>query len=109
MRPASLSTQLQDTQLGLYGAPLLCNSPYPERTCTCWKNRQPRLVEAWVAGDKVVPSSLLRGSGCRLIAKYKPTMPTLLMVVPHLSTNQLRWSFTGETQVLYFNDKIRIL
>ncbi|KAI3946825.1 hypothetical protein MKW98_003388 [Papaver atlanticum] len=30
-----------------------------------------------------------------LIAKYRPTMPVLSVVIPRLKTNQLRWSFTG--------------
>ncbi|KAJ8432658.1 hypothetical protein Cgig2_002045 [Carnegiea gigantea] len=32
---------------------------------------------------------------CRLIAKYRPTMPVLSVVIPRLSTNQLKWSFSG--------------
>ncbi|KAM0940320.1 putative pyruvate kinase [Dioscorea sansibarensis] len=35
------------------------------------------------------------GRAARLIAKYRPTMPVLSVVIPHLKTNQLRWSFTG--------------
>ena len=35
----------------------------------------------------------------RLIAKYRPTMPVLAVVVPRLTTNQVRWSFTGAFQV----------
>ena len=35
----------------------------------------------------------------RLIAKYRPTMPVLSVVIPRLTTNQLRWSFTGAFQV----------
>ncbi|XP_022745006.1 pyruvate kinase 1, cytosolic-like isoform X3 [Durio zibethinus] len=31
----------------------------------------------------------------RLIAKYRPTMPVLSVVIPRLKTNQLRWSFSG--------------
>lgn len=35
----------------------------------------------------------------RLIAKYRPTMPVLSVVIPRLKTNQLRWSFTGAFEV----------
>ncbi|OAY83135.1 Pyruvate kinase 1, cytosolic [Ananas comosus] len=35
------------------------------------------------------------GRTARLIAKYRPTMPVLSVVIPRLKTNQLRWSFTG--------------
>ncbi|KAK8713638.1 hypothetical protein V6N13_148849 [Hibiscus sabdariffa] len=30
-----------------------------------------------------------------LIAKYRPTMPVLSVVIPRLKTNQLKWSFSG--------------
>ncbi|MFS7984001.1 putative pyruvate kinase [Helianthus anomalus] len=32
---------------------------------------------------------------CKLIAKYMTTMPVLSVVIPHLKTNQLRWTTTG--------------
>ncbi|KAF8395326.1 hypothetical protein HHK36_019270 [Tetracentron sinense] len=35
------------------------------------------------------------GRAARLIAKYRPTMPVLSVVIPRLKTNQLRWNFTG--------------
>ncbi|EHA8588890.1 pyruvate kinase 1, cytosolic [Cocos nucifera] len=35
------------------------------------------------------------GKAARLIAKCRPTMPVLSVVIPQLKTNQLRWSFTG--------------
>lgn len=35
------------------------------------------------------------GRAARLIAKYRPTMPVISVVIPRLRTNQLRWSFTG--------------
>ncbi|CAL9121113.1 unnamed protein product [Musa acuminata var. zebrina] len=35
------------------------------------------------------------GRAARLIAKYRPTMPVLSVVIPRLKTNQLRWSFSG--------------
>ncbi|CAM6102215.1 unnamed protein product [Calypogeia fissa] len=38
------------------------------------------------------------GRAARLVAKYKPTMPVLVVVIPKLSTNHLRWSFTGAYQ-----------
>jgi hypothetical protein len=44
----------------------------------------------------------------RLIAKYRPTMPVLSVVIPRLTSNQLRWSFTGAFQVCYRN-KVRSL
>lgn len=37
---------------------------------------------------------------CRLIAKYRPTMPVLSVVIPRLKTNQLKWSFSGAFEVL---------
>jgi len=38
-------------------------------------------------------------SNCRLIAKYRPTMPVLSVVIPRLKTNQLKWSFSGAFEV----------
>ncbi|KAK9153802.1 hypothetical protein Sjap_001282 [Stephania japonica] len=35
------------------------------------------------------------GRAARLIAKYKPTMPVLSVVIPQIKTNQLQWNFTG--------------
>ncbi|KAG8648624.1 pyruvate kinase 1, cytosolic isoform X2 [Manihot esculenta] len=35
------------------------------------------------------------GRAARLIAKYRPTMPVLSVVIPRLKTNQLRWNFSG--------------
>ncbi|PPE02878.1 hypothetical protein GOBAR_DD00085 [Gossypium barbadense] len=35
------------------------------------------------------------GRVARLIAKYRPTMPALSVVIPCLKTNQLKWSFSG--------------
>ncbi|KAJ0677260.1 putative pyruvate kinase [Helianthus annuus] len=32
---------------------------------------------------------------CRLIAKYRPTMLVLSVVIPRLKTNQLHWTTTG--------------
>ncbi|GLJ29558.1 hypothetical protein SUGI_0582970 [Cryptomeria japonica] len=38
------------------------------------------------------------GRTAKLIAKYRPTMPVISVVIPRLTTNQLRWSFTGAFQ-----------
>ncbi|KAM1018642.1 hypothetical protein ACFX2C_040246 [Malus domestica] len=35
------------------------------------------------------------GRAARLIAKYRPTMPVLSVVIPRVKTNQLRWAFSG--------------
>ncbi|KAK4431082.1 Pyruvate kinase, cytosolic [Sesamum alatum] len=35
------------------------------------------------------------GQTARLIAKYRPTMPVLSVVIPRLKTDQLHWTFTG--------------
>ncbi|XP_042002986.1 pyruvate kinase 2, cytosolic-like [Salvia splendens] len=35
------------------------------------------------------------GRAARLIAKYRPTMPVLSVVIPRLRTNQLSWTFSG--------------
>nr|AQP26310.1 pyruvate kinase [Diospyros kaki] len=35
------------------------------------------------------------GRAARLLAKYRPTMPVISVVIPRLKTNQLRWTFTG--------------
>ncbi|KAK9126517.1 hypothetical protein Scep_015363 [Stephania cephalantha] len=35
------------------------------------------------------------GRAARLIAKYKPTMPILSVVIPQIKSNQLQWNFTG--------------
>lgn len=39
------------------------------------------------------------GRAAKLIAKYRPTMPVLSIVIPRLQTNQLRWTFTGAFEV----------
>lgn len=36
---------------------------------------------------------------CRLLAKYRPTMPVISVVVPRLKTNQLKWTFSGAFEV----------
>ncbi|KAK6929113.1 Pyruvate kinase, C-terminal [Dillenia turbinata] len=35
------------------------------------------------------------GRAARLIAKYRPTMPVLSVVIPRLKANNLHWTFTG--------------
>ncbi|BBN16075.1 pyruvate kinase [Marchantia polymorpha subsp. ruderalis] len=54
------------------------------------------------AGTKVRASVIVvftsSGRAARLIAKYKPSMPVLVVVIPKLTTNHLRWSFTGAFQ-----------
>ncbi|CAO2824105.1 unnamed protein product [Amaranthus hypochondriacus] len=35
------------------------------------------------------------GRAARLLAKYRPPMPILSIVIPRLKTNQLKWSFSG--------------
>ncbi|KAL0724965.1 hypothetical protein Bca4012_039564 [Brassica carinata] len=35
------------------------------------------------------------GRAARLIAKYRPTMPVISVVIPRVKTNQLKWSFSG--------------
>lgn len=35
------------------------------------------------------------GRAARLIAKYRPTMPVISVVIPRLKTNHIRWTFTG--------------
>ncbi|CAN8316686.1 unnamed protein product [Cochlearia groenlandica] len=35
------------------------------------------------------------GRAARLIAKYRPTMPVISVVIPRLTTNQLKWNFSG--------------
>ncbi|XP_042499810.1 pyruvate kinase 1, cytosolic-like [Macadamia integrifolia] len=43
------------------------------------------------------------GRAARLIAKYRPTMPVLSVVIPRLKTDQLKWSFTGAFQVFHYS------
>lgn len=38
------------------------------------------------------------GRAARLISKYRPPMPVLTVVIPRLTTDKLRWSFTGAFQ-----------
>ncbi|KAJ7279824.1 hypothetical protein O6H91_Y377000 [Diphasiastrum complanatum] len=38
------------------------------------------------------------GRAARLIAKYRPSMPVLAVVIPRLTTNNLRWTFSGAFQ-----------
>ncbi|XP_038702427.1 pyruvate kinase 1, cytosolic-like isoform X2 [Tripterygium wilfordii] len=49
------------------------------------------------------------GRAARLIAKYRPTMPVLSVVIPRLKTNQLKWSFSGafEMELILFNVQAR--
>ncbi|XP_010278268.1 PREDICTED: pyruvate kinase 1, cytosolic [Nelumbo nucifera] len=51
------------------------------------------------AAIKVKASAIIvftsSGRAARLIAKYRPTMPVISVVIPRLKTNQLKWSFTG--------------
>ncbi|OIW05122.1 hypothetical protein TanjilG_02595 [Lupinus angustifolius] len=51
------------------------------------------------AGIKVKASAIIcftsSGRAARLIAKYRPTMPVLSVVIPRIVTNQLKWSFIG--------------
>ncbi|XP_021890568.1 pyruvate kinase 1, cytosolic-like isoform X1 [Carica papaya] len=41
------------------------------------------------------------GRAARLIAKYRPAMPVISVVIPRLKTNQLRWTFTGAFEVFF--------
>jgi len=54
------------------------------------------------AADKVAARLLVvftqTGRAARLVAKYRPTVPILCVVVPKLSTNGLAWRFTGLAQ-----------
>ncbi|XP_062006795.1 pyruvate kinase 1, cytosolic isoform X1 [Rosa rugosa] len=45
------------------------------------------------------------GRAARLIAKYRPTMPVLSVVIPRLKTNQLKWSFTGAFEEAHENSR----
>ncbi|KAG2686460.1 hypothetical protein I3843_09G006900 [Carya illinoinensis] len=51
------------------------------------------------AAIKVKASAIIcftsSGRAARLIAKYRPTMPVISVVIPRLNTNQLKWSFSG--------------
>ncbi|XP_077213699.1 pyruvate kinase 2, cytosolic-like [Tasmannia lanceolata] len=38
------------------------------------------------------------GRAARLIAKYRPTVPVLAVVIPRLKTNSLKWTFSGTSQ-----------
>ncbi|XVE61566.1 hypothetical protein DITRI_Ditri06bG0050800 [Diplodiscus trichospermus] len=40
------------------------------------------------------------GRAARLIAKYRPTMPVISVVIPRLKTNQLKWSFSGAFELI---------
>uniref|UniRef100_A0A6N2M131 Pyruvate kinase n=1 Tax=Salix viminalis TaxID=40686 RepID=A0A6N2M131_SALVM len=59
----------------------------------------PFLVTKARAAVKVKASVILcftsTGRAARLIAKYKPIMPVISVVIPRLKNNQLRWTFTG--------------
>ncbi|OMO77901.1 Pyruvate kinase [Corchorus olitorius] len=51
------------------------------------------------AAIKVKASAIIcftsSGRAARLIAKYRPTMPVISVVIPRLKTNQLKWTFSG--------------
>ncbi|XXG39337.1 hypothetical protein AAC387_Pa01g0324 [Persea americana] len=38
------------------------------------------------------------GRAARLVAKYRPTVPVLAVVIPRLRTTALKWSFSGTSQ-----------
>ncbi|XP_068649072.1 pyruvate kinase 2, cytosolic-like [Aristolochia californica] len=38
------------------------------------------------------------GRAARLVAKYRPMIPVLAVVIPHLKGNSLKWSFAGISQ-----------
>ncbi|KAL6987262.1 pyruvate kinase [Sarracenia purpurea var. burkii] len=38
------------------------------------------------------------GRAARLIAKYRPSVPVFAIVIPRLTTNSLKWTFTGSSQ-----------
>eukprot|EP00897_Mesotaenium_endlicherianum_P004723 jgi/Mesen1/4279/ME000022S03560 len=54
------------------------------------------------AAEKVRASVIIvftsSGRAAKLIAKYKPSMPALVVVIPKLTTDQLTWKFTGAFQ-----------
>lgn len=54
------------------------------------------------AAEKVRASVIIvfssSGRAARLIAKYRPSCPALVVVIPRLTTNQLKWSYTGAYQ-----------
>ena len=54
------------------------------------------------AADKVAARLIVvftqTGRAARLVAKYRPTVPILSVVVPKLHTNGLAWAFTGLAQ-----------
>ncbi|XP_022744191.1 pyruvate kinase 1, cytosolic-like isoform X2 [Durio zibethinus] len=51
------------------------------------------------AAIKVKASAIIcftsTGRAARLIAKYRPTLPVISVVIPRLKTNQLHWTFSG--------------
>ena len=47
---------------------------------------------------KVIVVFTSSGRAARLISKYRPTMPVLTVVIPRLTTDHLRWSFSGASQ-----------
>ncbi|CAK9154049.1 unnamed protein product [Ilex paraguariensis] len=38
------------------------------------------------------------GRAARLIAKYRPTMPVISVVIPQIKSNQIRWTVSGAFQ-----------
>jgi len=38
------------------------------------------------------------GKVARLVSKYRPVMPVLTIVIPRLTTDKMRWTFTGAAQ-----------
>ncbi|RCV37051.1 hypothetical protein SETIT_8G031600v2 [Setaria italica] len=49
------------------------------------------------------------GRAARLTAKYRPSMLVLSVAIPHLKTNQLKWSFTGAFEVVQDNHSLFFL
>ncbi|KAI7991968.1 Protein argonaute 4A [Camellia lanceoleosa] len=55
------------------------------------------LLQFYVTSGKRKPDQIII---FRLIAKYRPTMLVLSVVIPRLKTNQLKWSFSGAFEVV---------
>lgn len=75
---------------------VLSDPVHSSRAATC-PPAQVRAAAKIKASVIIVFSS--SGRAARLIAKYRPDMPVLTVVIPKLTTNQLKWTFTGAFQV----------
>ena len=65
------------------------------RRCIAQADKCPDMLAALQAGLIIVYAS--SGRTASLVAKYRPKMPILTLVVPHLKSSALKWELQGRS------------